>query len=332
MFDISYFRNNPLPFYALAHELYPGKYRPTISHAFLRLLSDKGLLLKLFTQNIDCLEREAGVPAEKIIEAHGSFASQRCIDCKKVYPTKLMKEAIDKREVPHCLTLECNGLVKPDIVFFGEQLPEDFHINKTLPCAADLCIVMGTSLTVQPFASLPNFCSDGVPRVLLNREQVGSLGSRADDVLCLEDCDDGVHKLASALGWMEELETLWNETCPAKDTQSPENLTIKSKDEALNDEIAILAKEVEGSLRISANHTTWLREHLEKKHLGSRPAASRDQADNAPPITKPLEIASNAKKDELIPVELSHPLVSIDSTPEGVSQEASPKDLFLKHS
>ena len=64
----------------LAHELYPGKYRPTIAHAFIRLLSDKGLLLKLFTQNIDCLEREAGVPDDKIIEAHGSFAQQRCIE------------------------------------------------------------------------------------------------------------------------------------------------------------------------------------------------------------------------------------------------------------
>jgi NAD+-dependent protein deacetylase SIR2 len=74
VFDISYFRNNPLPFYTLAQELYPGKYRPTITHSFITLLHKKGLLLKLFTQNIDCLEREAGVPDELIVEAHGSFA------------------------------------------------------------------------------------------------------------------------------------------------------------------------------------------------------------------------------------------------------------------
>jgi hypothetical protein len=66
-----------LPFYTLAQELYPGKYRPTITHSFIRLLYEKGLLLKLFTQNIDCLEREAGVPEEYIVEAHGSFA--RCV-------------------------------------------------------------------------------------------------------------------------------------------------------------------------------------------------------------------------------------------------------------
>ena len=74
VFDISYFRNNPEPFYILAQELYPGKYRPTITHSFIKLLDQKGLLLKLFSQNIDCLEREAGVPGDKIIEAHGSFA------------------------------------------------------------------------------------------------------------------------------------------------------------------------------------------------------------------------------------------------------------------
>jgi NAD-dependent histone deacetylase SIR2 len=75
VFDISYFRNNPLPFYTLAQELYPGKYRPTITHSFINLLHKKGLLLKLFTQNIDCLEREAGVPGDLIVEAHGSFAT-----------------------------------------------------------------------------------------------------------------------------------------------------------------------------------------------------------------------------------------------------------------
>jgi len=74
VFELSFFRENPLPFYTLAQELYPGKYRPTITHSFINLLHQKGLLLKLFTQNIDCLEREAGVPGDKIIEAHGSFA------------------------------------------------------------------------------------------------------------------------------------------------------------------------------------------------------------------------------------------------------------------
>ncbi|CAE7201223.1 unnamed protein product, partial [Rhizoctonia solani] len=64
VFDIHFFRDNPLPFYTLAHELYPGKFRPTITHSFIKLLSDKGMLHMCFTQNIDTLERLAGVPAD----------------------------------------------------------------------------------------------------------------------------------------------------------------------------------------------------------------------------------------------------------------------------
>ena len=266
VFDISYFRQNPLPFYTLAHELYPGKYRPTISHSFIRLLSDKGLLLKLFTQNIDCLEREAGVPERHIVEAHGSFAKQQCIECHTAYPDDLMKEAIETKSVPHCITPQCNGLVKPMIVFFGEALPLEFARNRSLPSQADLCIVMGTSLSVQPFASLPDFCAEGCPRLLMNKERAGSLGCRADDVLLLGDCDDGARELADALGWLDELEELWKATNPrsALDTLAP---VKKTKDEALEDEITKLTKDVDESLKMSNDHVAWVRDGLAKREL-----------------------------------------------------------------
>ncbi|KAI9701792.1 MAG: Sir2 histone deacetylase Hst2 [Candelina mexicana] len=266
VFNISYFRQNPYPFYMLAHELYPGKFRPTISHSFVRLLYDKGLLMKLFTQNIDCLEREAGVPGNKIVEAHGSFAKQSCIDCKTPFPDDLMRELIAEKEVPKCQVPECGGLVKPNIVFFGEQLPEEFHKNRNLPAAADLCIVMGTSLTVQPFASLPGFCSEGVPRVLMNKERVGSLGSRPDDVLILGDCDTGVRKLAQALGWLEELEVLWAKTNPDSVSREEQKKPPNTKDEALEAEVEKLTGEVRNTLKLSNGHADRLREHLENKH------------------------------------------------------------------
>ncbi len=269
VFDISYFRSNPLPFYTLAHELYPGKYRPTVSHSFVRLLSDKGLLLKLFSQNIDCLDREAGVPRDKTIEAHGSFATHRCIECKAPYPDDLMRQAVSKAEVPHCLEIpQCNGLVKPDIVFFGEALPETFHNNRSLPSNADLCIVMGTSLSVEPFASLPGFCSEGVPRVLINSERVGGLGSRPDDVLILGDCDAGVRKLAAAIGWTEELEALWNETNSEKQEYGQNrghDPSLITKDENLTHQIASLTEEIDRSLRISSEHDAKIRGQLVKE-------------------------------------------------------------------
>ncbi|KAK3044496.1 hypothetical protein LTS18_001140, partial [Coniosporium uncinatum] len=206
VFDISFFRQNPEPFYVLANELYPGKFRPTVTHAFISLLHKKGLLLKCFTQNIDCLEREAGVPGDKLVEAHGSFASQRCIECKTEFPADEMRKLVGEKKVPHCKAPQCNGLVKPDIVFFGEQLPDSFFRNRDVPYQADLAIIMGTSLTVQPFASLPMFVGEGVPRLLINKERVGGIGSRPDDVLFLDECDKGVRELAKACGWSEELE------------------------------------------------------------------------------------------------------------------------------
>lgn len=57
----------------LAKELYPGNFKPTPAHYFIRLLEKKGLLLRCFTQNIDSLEREAGVSSDKIVAAHGNF-------------------------------------------------------------------------------------------------------------------------------------------------------------------------------------------------------------------------------------------------------------------
>lgn len=333
VFDISYFRNNPLPFYTLAHELYPGKYRPTISHSFVRLLSDKGLLLKLFTQNIDCLDREAGVPGNKIVEAHGSFAHHHCIECKSSYPEDLMQQAISKAEVPHCLTPQCNGLVKPDIVFFGEQLPEAFHRNRTLPSTADLCIVMGTSLSVQPFASLPSFCGDGVPRVLVNLERVGGLGSRSDDVLILGDCDAGVRKLATALGWGSELEALWKKTALENETRNLEesrSVTAKTRDEVLDDQIAKMTEEVNKSLKISGEHEARVRSQLANEEkaenedgnwsststTGSEPVTGRQSEDlsscNAgKPISPPTE---GSKPSMAIANDPSPTQVSVDET------------------
>eukprot|EP00775_Hariotina_reticulata_P007245 gene7245-7458_t len=73
VFDIRFFRHNPRPFYILAKDLLPGSRCPTAAHHFMLLLHQKGLLLATFTQNIDNLEQLAGVPACKVIPAHGSF-------------------------------------------------------------------------------------------------------------------------------------------------------------------------------------------------------------------------------------------------------------------
>ena len=240
-----------------------------------------------------------------------------------------MRHAVSKRDIPHCLVPQCNGLVKPDIVFFGEQLPDEFHRNRSLPSSADLCIVMGTSLTVQPFASLPDFCSNGVPRVLINLERVGGLGSRPDDVLILGDCDAGVRRLAAALGWESDLEALWDKTNLERlTTDESEKVAQNDKNEMLEDQITNLTREVDQSLKISDDHTSTLRRHLalneEKSKLAGGPpsdrvsvlekSVTRDTSEAEPrratdshPISKENPILSSAAKDGVVVVTTSRP-------------------------
>ena len=273
VFDISYFRQNPLAFYMLAHELYPGKFRPTITHSFIRLLEEKEKLLVHFTQNIDCLDREAGVSPEKIVEAHGSFANQGCIECKAPFPKDEMLKHVQEKQVPKCKEPGCGGLVKPGIVFFGEALPGEFFASRGLIARADLCIVMGTSLTVQPFASLPGVVTENMPRALLNLERVGAMGSRSDDVLVLGDCDDGVRKLAKACGWLEDLERLWGETGGKFENDAPaaELKEAKTRDEQVADEVEQLTRDVDATLKLSREH--W-DDHEERERAAGIAATS----------------------------------------------------------
>ncbi|KAM6482791.1 DHS-like NAD/FAD-binding domain-containing protein [Trichoderma sp. SZMC 28011] len=260
VFDISYFRNHPEPFYVLAQELYPGKFHPTISHAFIALLAEKGLLQMLFTQNIDCLERAAGVPADKIVEAHGSFATQRCIECKVEFPDAEMRAHVTRGDVPKCN--DCKGLVKPDITFFGEALPRDFSEKSHNTAMADLVLIIGTSLTVYPFASLPEMARKGIPRVLFNMEKVGSLGSRLDDVLELGACDDGIRKLAQLLGWTDELDDTWRNIVGNEEAER-QLRSQTARDEEIEDELQKLTGEIETVLKLEEEEEK--KEEVEEK-------------------------------------------------------------------
>ncbi|WAR18517.1 SIR2-like protein [Mya arenaria] len=170
VFDISYFRENPEPFFILCKQLYPTKaFKPTPCHYFIKLLEKKGKLLTHFTQNIDTLERVTDLSDEKLVEAHGTFNTGHCTQCLTEYGRDWMRDEIfSERKIPKCTKEECNGVVKPDIVFFGECLPKKFsqHIKDVNDC--DLLIIMGTSLVVHPFASLTSRTRDDVPRLYIN--------------------------------------------------------------------------------------------------------------------------------------------------------------------
>ncbi|KAK9388028.1 DHS-like NAD/FAD-binding domain-containing protein [Lipomyces mesembrius] len=219
VFDIDYFIKRPEAFYTLAHELYPGKFRPTMFHSFVKVLEERGVLRRVYTQNIDTLERIAGVSDDKIVEAHGSFAENHCIDCGKDMSKEDLEVTMKKNEIPTCK--RCGGLVKPDIVFFGEALPARFFKLTTSDLqAADLIIVAGTSLQVHPFASLPSQVS--CPRILFNLESVGDFGRRKTDVVVLGPCDEGARELAEKCGWGNQLDELWSKTAIVKSIEEEE--------------------------------------------------------------------------------------------------------------
>jgi len=238
IFELRFFRDNPGAFYELAREMWPGNFEPTPAHYFIRLLHDKGILLRCYSQNIDSLECRAGLPAEKLVAAHGNFDAAHVIDREPEVLVDIneLKAALDKGEEGwQQLRAEKGGLVKPKIVFFGEELPERFaQLHRRDLAACDLLIVMGTSLVVHPFAGLVGYTGRSAPRMLINRDPAGTcdelrMGFRFHlegdqnwrDVFHQGDCDSGCRALAEALGWKEDMESLIDSKGAAKISRAP---------------------------------------------------------------------------------------------------------------
>ncbi|KAF1792581.1 DHS-like NAD/FAD-binding domain [Phytophthora cactorum] len=205
MFDIEFFRSNPRPFFAFAKELFPKSsgftFVPSPSHYFLKLLEEKGKLLRIYSQNIDMLEHAAGISHEHAVLCHGSFATATCLACKRTYPNDAIREDVLNQRVPMCQScISPDGIIKPDIVFFGESLPRRFHDSvKSDEGEADLVLVMGSSLKVNPVRSIVGRFKKDTPMILINREPVGR--PHKFDVELLGYSDEIVQELCRLLGW-----------------------------------------------------------------------------------------------------------------------------------
>lgn len=210
MFDISYFRKNPLPFFQFAKALFPGQYEPTIGHKFIKCIEDHGTLLRNYSQNIDTLERQTGI--KRVVECHGSFAKATCTSCGFSVDGEIIKEEVLAQTVPKCpechgnvnqVPLDGLGVMKPNIVFFGEQLGDEFHrLLDEDKGSIDLLIVIGSSLKVRPVANIPRSVPSYVPQILINREPLDHMQF---DIELLGDCDVVIQELCLRLGgeWMK---------------------------------------------------------------------------------------------------------------------------------
>lgn len=156
LFDSDTFRRDPAYFYTHARDFIYGleRHRPNLVHTVCARLERLGYVRGVITQNIDMLHQRAG--SRVVHEIHGSPALHRCLDCgwETSFAAVCAALADASVAVPHCR--DCGGVLKPDITFFGERLPEEaFAQAARLARKADLMLVLGTSLVVQPAASLP---------------------------------------------------------------------------------------------------------------------------------------------------------------------------------
>lgn len=151
--SIPLFHRDPSIFYAWSKEFCYclDRFHPCIVHKVLAKLEAIGMIGGVMTQNIDVLHQAAG--SKKVLEVHGSPSQHHCLSCRRTFGYDEIAPIVMRNEIPHC---PCGGIVKPDIIFYGEQLDGD-----TLDACFDwakqcqIMIVLGSSLTVQPAASIP---------------------------------------------------------------------------------------------------------------------------------------------------------------------------------
>lgn len=120
--------------------------KPNIIHYYLTELERKGKLKAIVTQNIDGLHQKAG--SKNVLEVHGTTYKNHCIKCGKEYSAEFV---FNSNGVPKC---SCSGIIKPDVVLYGEMLPEAYSLAVAYIYKAETLIVAGTSLTVEPACGL----------------------------------------------------------------------------------------------------------------------------------------------------------------------------------
>lgn len=195
VFDIARFRAVPLPFFDFTRDFLPliEQAQPTFAHCFLARWEAAGGLAAVITQNIDMLHQKAG--SRRVIAVHGDYSTSRCLVCGKVWGYAEMARKVREEPVPHC---DCGGIIKPEVVFFGEAV-RDLDLAFEAVSACDLLLVLGSSLQVYPAAVLPEYAAGAT--VVINRGITGLL-SAPGRFFVEADVQEYTRRLAEALQWI----------------------------------------------------------------------------------------------------------------------------------
>lgn len=181
-FHISRFRTDPEGFWRerveLIREAFGGDVEPNVAHEALAELESAGHLDTLITQNVDGLHRAAG--SVDPVEIHGNGQRAVCTECDRRFGIDPIVEQVDDGETPPTCD-HCGGVLKPDVVLFGERLPEsDLLEAQTVSRDADVFLAIGSSLRVEPAASLPRHALERGGTLLIVNLECTELSDRAD--------------------------------------------------------------------------------------------------------------------------------------------------------
>lgn len=215
------------------------QYSPT--HAFLRVLQSQNKLLTNYTQNIDGLEKAAGVSNDKLIQCHGTWETATCLTCGKQVSAKKYLPVIRNQDIPLC---KCSmskpvklgqrkkkrkrrefedsdhssddgntvrrGLLKPDITFFDEKIPRTYGSRlEEDKGRVDLLLIIGTTCQVAPVKDMLTDVPPNVPQIWISKERCKVDGVKVDIEL-LGECDVIIEELCRRAGWSSMLDKkLW---------------------------------------------------------------------------------------------------------------------------
>ncbi len=181
--SLNTFRAQPEKFYAwfrpVASQIFGAK--PNPAHLALAALERLGSLKSIVTQNIDMLHQKAG--SKHVIEMHGTVATLTCTQCfRQVDALAYLKPFVEEGEIPACP--KCGAVLKPDVILFGEQMPQKAWFEAQRACReCDLMIVAGSSLEMLPVAGLPMQALDSGAHLLIINNTPTYLDVRADAVM-----------------------------------------------------------------------------------------------------------------------------------------------------
>ena len=192
------FRLQPQVFYEwarpLARKLLEAE--PNPAHHALAELEEMDLLKAVITQNIDDLHQKAG--SKRVLELHGNMQQATCLKCHKVVPIQdMIEQFLEEGEMPYC---SCGGLLRPNVVLIGEQLPRWVLLEAWGEAErCDLMLVIGSSLEIAPAAEIPFVARRCGARSIIVNYQPTPLDSQAD-VVIRQDVAEALHRIIGQVG------------------------------------------------------------------------------------------------------------------------------------